>query len=365
MKARLLSWSAALLLLVAASAVVSGYSAGPQSWPSGNVVMHLALGASGSLRDGASSWGQSAEAALSVWNDYLNRSRFTVIRDSTSARSERNLINNVFFAGNAYGDSFGTGTLAVTIIFFTGTRIVETDVIFNSAVNWNSYRGNRIAGLTDFRRVAIHEFGHALGLDHPDEAGQSVSAIMNSTISNLDTVTSDDIAGAQSLYGGGVVSTVAFPPRNEPADFYRQLTDLYANELRASLSPTYVDPEGTVIWLTEYARQRVGQCSQAVATSNTLNQITSGGGTLVCAATPAGTIPFPPRNEGLQFMTDLDNTYRDSLRRSLGSAYVNNEGAVVWVLEYLRYRLNRCNHGDATTKVLQQIRTGFIAPTCA
>ena len=90
--------------------------------------------------------------------------------------------------------------------------------------------------------------------------------------------------------------------------------------------------------------------------TNTLDQITDNAGTLVCAATPAGAIPFPPRNEGLLFMNQLDATYRDSLRRSLGSSFVNNEGAVVWVLEYLRYRLNGCNHGDATTKVLQQIQ---------
>ena len=61
-------------------------------------------------------------------------------------------------------------------------------------------------------------------------------------------------------------------------------------------------------------------------------------------------------------MNQLDDTYRDSLRRSLGSSFVNNEGAVVWVLEYLRYRLNGCNHGDATTKVLQQIRGQGIQP---
>jgi hypothetical protein len=63
-------------------------------------------------------------------------------------------------------------------------------------------------------------------------------------------------------------------------------------------------------------------------------------------------------------MNQLDATYRDSLRRSLGSSVVNNEGAVVWVLEYLRYRLNNCNHGDATTKVLQQIRGLGIQPVC-
>ena len=44
---------------------------------------------------------------------------------------------------------------------------------------------------------------------------------------------------------------------------------------------------------------------------------------------------------------------------------MDNEGAVVWVLEYLRYRLNGCTHGDATTKVLQQIRGQGIQPVCA
>jgi hypothetical protein len=117
--------------------------------------------------------------------------------------------------------------------------------------------------------------------------------------------------------------------------------------------------------LTEYARQRVGQCDHATGTENTLAQITSDGDTLVCAATPTGgEIPFPPRNEGLLFMNELDNTYRDELGRSLGSSAVNHEGAVVWVLEYLRYRLNGCTHGDAATKVFQQIRGLGIQPVC-
>jgi len=47
--------------------------------------------------------------------------------------------------------------------------------VFNNRRTWDSYRGALRSRSEDFRRVAIHEFGHVLGLDHPDEAGQRVS----------------------------------------------------------------------------------------------------------------------------------------------------------------------------------------------
>jgi hypothetical protein len=46
------------------------------------------------------------------------------------------------------------------------------------------------------------------------------------------------------------------------------------------------------------------------------------------------------------------------------TSFVDNEGAVVWVLEYFRYRLNRCGHGEATTRVFQQILGQGTPPTC-
>ncbi len=336
---------------------------GPK-WANGSIVMHLQLGPSGTLIDGAPSWGSVGESAMAIWNAYLNNSRFTVVRDSTVAKVSGDSVNSVFFDSTLFGEDFGSRTLATTLYWYRGSRMTEADVVFNTEYSWNSYRGSLRSDLRDFRRVAIHELGHALGLDHPDENGQSVTAIMNSTISNVDNLVSDDIAGAQALYGSGVSGTVSFPPRNEPNDFYTQLIGIYQNELRAGQSLTYVDPEGTVIWLTEYARQRVGQCDHSTASQRTLDQVSGTGGTLVCAATPSGTIPFPPRNEGLDFMNALQAKYRDSLGRAAGSTYVNNEGAVVWVLEYLRYRLNGCSHGDATTKVFMQIRGQGIQPVC-
>jgi hypothetical protein len=87
----------------------------------------------------------------------------------------------------------------------TGRRN-EADVIFNSAFSWNSYRGTlrqRPDGgtLADLHRVALHEFGHVLGLNHPNEFGQSVDSIMNSSVSNVDTLQTDDLTGAAALYG--------------------------------------------------------------------------------------------------------------------------------------------------------------------
>lgn len=353
----------AAALIAATSQPTRAFATLGSAWASGTVTMHLQLTGGAGLSDGSASFNASFTSAMATWNQSLSRIQFAI--GSGTSRADGDLLNQVYFDSNYYGDSFGRDTLAVTTEWtLNRTQRVEADVVFNTAFTFDSYRGNVRSRTWDLRRVALHELGHVIGLDHPDEHGQSVTAQMNSILGNLDALAADDIAGAQALYGSGVAGSITFPPRNEPNAFYQSLLAVYRDELRASPSPTYLDAEGAVIWLAEYARQRVGQCSHSTATSNTLAQITSNGGTLVCAATPSGPIPFPPRNEGLLFMNELDNTYRDSLRRSLDSSFVNNEGTVVWVLEYLRYRLNGCNHGDATTRVLQQIRTGSIAPTC-
>ena len=58
----------------------------------------------------------------------------------------------------------------------------------------------------DIQRVFLHELGHALGLDHPDSAGQHVAAIMNSVVSDLSQLSADDEAGIQFLYGAPVAT---------------------------------------------------------------------------------------------------------------------------------------------------------------
>ncbi|MEY4089244.1 MAG: hypothetical protein RJB55_1515 [Verrucomicrobiota bacterium] len=175
---------------------------GSPVWPDGNIVMHLQLGTGPVLADGRT-WNTAAADTLAEWNRSLVRSRFTWVADSTVPIGDGNGVNNVVFRGDIFGRAFGESTLAVTTVWRVGTRRTEADVVFNTRYTWESYRGPlKSTGGTgaEFSRVALHEFGHVLGLGHPDEAGQFVSAVMNSRSGDVDALTADDRDGAAFLY---------------------------------------------------------------------------------------------------------------------------------------------------------------------
>jgi hypothetical protein len=360
------------LLVCAASETARGFSTLGSKWANGNITMHLTLGpGSGTMPDGTTSYNQAFTNAMNTWNGHIDAVKFAGVPDSTRPNGDGDLVNHVFLDDDYYGEPFDDTTLAITTRWtLGGSQRVEADIVFNNRFQWSSYRGNvRTANgrdLWDITRVALHELGHVLGLDHPDANGQSVSALMNSILGNMDALQADDIAGARSLYGAGsVTSNVSFPPRNEPNDFFQQLIALYRDRLGAPAVTTFVDPEGAVVWLSEYARYRVGLCDHGTAQARVFTIVRDGISGGVCALTPAGAIPFPPRNEGLQFMIALNDLYRGTLGRPATTSFVDNEGAVVWVLEYFRYRLNGCTHGDAVTRVFQQILGQGIQPVCA
>jgi len=170
------------------------------------VVMQLSLGTGNrTLRDGFTSFNDSAIDALQTWNPYLAHLRFSWVRNSPVTPTKGDDEISVIFYSKVFGSNFGTGALAVTTLASRNGTLEETDTVFNNAISWDSYRGPLTPPVFDFRRVAIHEFGHTLGLDHPDQAKpkQIVVAIMNSRVSDLDTLAQDDINGVRSIYGTG------------------------------------------------------------------------------------------------------------------------------------------------------------------
>jgi len=170
------------------------------------VVIQLSLGTGTRiLRDGFTSFNDSAIDALKTWNPHLAHLQFSWVKNSPVTPVEGDDEMSVAFDTKVFGSNFGSGTLAVTVLGYRNGNFEETDTVFNKAISWDSYRGALTPPVFDFHRVAIHEFGHTLGLDHPDEATpkQNVVAIMNSQVSNLDTLAQDDINGATTIYSTG------------------------------------------------------------------------------------------------------------------------------------------------------------------
>jgi len=92
-----------------------------------------------------------------------------------------------------------------------GDHFVDVATIFNDVFNWDIYSGPiRADGFIDFSRVAVHEIGHIIGLDHENIA----PSIMGQVISDVEVPQLDDVNGVFAIYGG---SLPAPPP-------YRLLT---------------------------------------------------------------------------------------------------------------------------------------------
>jgi len=76
--------------------------------PRPNGVMQLSLGTGTvALSDGFTSFNQSAEDALNVWNQYLAHLKFAVVRNSPVTPAENDDEMSVFFSDTVFGDRFG------------------------------------------------------------------------------------------------------------------------------------------------------------------------------------------------------------------------------------------------------------------
>lgn len=299
----LTAWLVGMVVLAGLPAELRAYALGNRLWTSSPVAMELQLDSPAlgrTLIDGSTAWWQVAETALGEWNAGMANLQLSSVRNSSAALGAPNSFNNVFFASTIYGDSWGSGVLAVTISYSNPSRKVESDVIFNTAWSWDSYRGNLRTAI-DFKRVALHEFGHVIGLNHPDQAGQSVTALMNSTISNLDGLVADDLAGAAAGYGapgGAVAPSILSMTGNQTVAVGATATFTVSASGTAPLSyqwrkngSTFGAPNAATLSLSNVQPADAG--SYTVVVTNAAGSVTAGPSVLTVSVPPPTILSHP------------------------------------------------------------------------
>ena len=200
----------ASLLLFRAASSTTAFEPSGSVWMTPQATFHVNIPGN-SLSGG--SWNDAFIRAMQDWTD-LTRFEFSVIsefvepcigRGGDTFGDEKSSTN---FTDTVCGTDYGENVLAVTLATLTcqdpdctGTLIIEeSDIVFNDAERWDIYSGP-IQGITiDFERVALHELGHVIGLDH--EATND--AIMRATLTDFGSLQTDDINGANFIYGGDV-----------------------------------------------------------------------------------------------------------------------------------------------------------------
>jgi len=139
-------------------------------------------------------WEAAIESAAAVWSSYANINLALVPDDGLPLGT----------SGNQQDDS-RFGDIRISMIPQSGGAMAFTmlpppynggtaagDIVFNSNIAWN------INANYDLETVALHELGHALGMGHSAIS----TAVMYAYYNNIkQSLTSDDIAGIQSIYG--------------------------------------------------------------------------------------------------------------------------------------------------------------------
>lgn len=76
-------------------------------------------------------------------------------------------------------------------------------------------------------------------------------------------------------------------------------------------------------------------------------------------------VGFPGRDQSKRFRDALETYYATTLGRSGNTTFVDVEGEIVWLQEYLRYRVNGCDHATAISRVLTQIAGAIAGAVCS
>ncbi|KAB1069608.1 matrixin family metalloprotease [Methylobacterium planeticum] len=100
--------------------------------------------------------------------------------------------------------------LGQTRYTYFGNRFTSADITFDSGEGWHAAAGGIVSNhKASLFLVALHEIGHALGLDHYSGATAVMNPYLSSAVTDL---TASDISGIQALYGAPAVASASPAP---------------------------------------------------------------------------------------------------------------------------------------------------------
>ena len=206
-------------------------------------------------------WQLQFQKAAAVWQAYANINLSQVSDDGSPEACNGNQQGDSRFGDIRIGMiNLGGGALGATFLpppFNGGTD--AGDMFLNSTANWH------INTDYDLETVAIHEFGHALGLGESQITTACMYAYYNGMKQSL---TTDDVAGIQSVWGapsptsstatGRATATTPTRPTSPPISTptARSPSPACASppEARRSGSPSRCPPRRPARWSSRCSR---------------------------------------------------------------------------------------------------------------
>lgn len=144
--------------------------------------------------------------AFQAWEDVAN---IDFVEVADGAQTDIHLgWDTIDGAFGVVGEASTRGSKTTSTLF----SFTEAEIRFDVSENWTTDHdvARNEVGLY---QVALHEIGHALGLDH---TGDTETIMYASDISDLPGLSAGDIAGAQIFYGAAQTTPAPQPPTPDP-----------------------------------------------------------------------------------------------------------------------------------------------------
>ncbi len=242
------------------------------------------------------------KAAFATWSSYANLT-FQQVVSTASA--------NIGFS-NSYIDGLNN-VLGQAAYRYSGQSFTSAKVTFDSGEGWRTV-GSEIRSNSGVNLyiVALHEIGHAVGLDHYNEAPALMNAYLSSSLNKLEA---SDIAGIQALYGTPT-QTLGLPAPVAKSDGYAALVGQTLSSLGTGVLANDSVPNGAALSVTAVnsAAGNVGKAvlgSYGTLTLNATGAFSYTPGSLVGASTGSHLVDhftYTTTANGLTATASLDIT---------------------------------------------------------